>query len=77
MRRSVLYERRCWLQWLILFFVVSLFSPLLVGLPTALGHSDTLGAHLCWNLMVSACRALRLSLLLSIRRRIVKFSPWL
>jgi hypothetical protein len=77
MRRSMLCERHCWLQWLILFFVVSLFSPLLVILPAALGHSDTPGAHLCWNLMVSACHALRLPLLLSIRRLIVKFSPWM
>jgi hypothetical protein len=33
MRRFVPCEQRCWLQWLILFFVVSLFSLLLIVLP--------------------------------------------
>jgi hypothetical protein len=58
MRRFVLCERRYWLRWLSLFFFVSLFSPLLVVLPIALGHSDTPGAYPCWNLMVSVCHAL-------------------
>jgi hypothetical protein len=67
MRRFVLYKQHYWLQWLSLFFFVSLFSPLLVALPAAIGHTDIPRAYPCWNLMVSVCHALRLFLLLFIR----------
>jgi hypothetical protein len=75
MRRFVLCEQLHWLQWLNFFFFVSLSSPMLVVLLAALGRNDTQKACLCWNLMVLACRALRLLLLFSTRRLIVEFFP--
>jgi hypothetical protein len=41
MRRFVLYEQLRWLQWLNLFFFVSLSSPSLIALLAALGRNDT------------------------------------
>jgi hypothetical protein len=77
MRRFVLYDQLRWLQWLNLFFFVSLSSPLLIALLATLGRNDTRKACLCCNLTVLVCRVLRLLLLFSTRRLIVEFFPWL
>jgi hypothetical protein len=50
---------------------------LLIALLAALGRNDTQKACPYWSWMVLVCRVLRLLLLFSTRRLIVKFFPWL
>jgi hypothetical protein len=56
----VLCEQRRLLQWLSPSFSVFESSPLQIASPATLGRNGILKACFCWNLLVLACRALRL-----------------
>jgi hypothetical protein len=60
MRRCVLCDKLCLLQWLNLFSSIFQFSLLLVALIAALRCNDTLTAYSCLHLLVLARRVPRL-----------------